>query len=112
KVIRAYSANRVSEYRLSLRGAKLDPDNILVLDSQLLGIGGSEVNVPLGDDNALGNLYLSAGTYKLAGSASGKVARFSYRSCDAYRPCVSRGKLDLSSTSAGTEYRYIGELLL
>ena len=60
-IVFAYSADGIAQDCLSFGGFKLDPNGVLVLNSESFGIRRGKVNVSLGNDNALGKLNLAAG---------------------------------------------------
>ena len=70
------------------------------------------MNVALCNDNALGKLYLAAGTNQLAGTRACNVAALSDRSSNADRTSIGSGKLNLVCASYGTEDRNVCERLL
>lgn len=101
------AAYNVAEDSFSAVGVKLYPYDILVLYAQFFGVGGSKVNVPLGNDNTLLDLNFAAGTYKLTSGRTRNVAAFADRSGNADRTRVGSGKLDLGSGTDRSEDRNV-----
>lgn len=60
------AAHNIAENGFSSVGVKLYPYDLLIGNAQLLSVGGSKVDMSFGYDNALFDLYFSAGTNELA----------------------------------------------
>ena len=74
-VLGADADNNVAEYGSSACTlADLDGNDLLVLQTELLGRFGIEVNVSLSGDNALSDFYLTLGASENAAGCTGYVA--------------------------------------
>ena len=63
-----YTANNITEDSLSSVSVDLYPNDLLVLNAKLLSVCGSEVDMTLCNDDALGKLNLAAGANQLTGT--------------------------------------------
>ena len=107
----AYSYYYVAEDKLSALAAYRYADDLLVLEAVFFSGLGIEVDMPLCNDNALSKLYLTLGTYQLAGGCACYVAGLLNGRDYAELSCIGKGYLYLTVGSYGTEDR-AGKLTL
>ena len=108
----AHADYDIAEDRRTVCGIDLDGNDLFVLNACRGSLFGSEVDVALCNDHALGDLYLTAGADYLAGSGAGHVPGLADGSGDAERSRVGERDLDLSRFSCRSEDRYVGYRLL
>ena len=106
------SAYYVAEDSFSFGSFYLYPNNVLILYAEFFCVCLCEVDMSFRNDNALFELNLAAGSYKLASTRACCISALSDRSCDADRTCVRCGKLYLVCLSARSEDRNVCEGLL
>ena len=103
--------HHIAEDDLPLGGLYLNPDNVLVLYIPLSSLSGSEVNVTLGNDDALRKLYLATGTNQLAASRTSNITTFTNRSIQTNGTGISCTQLYLVCAAAGAKNRNVCHFL-
>ena len=85
-------------------GLDQDLDDLTVLNTQTLGVGGSHVDVTLGDDGTLGDLDLTCGADHLQTGGAGHVAALANGDVlQTQSAGVGVGQLDLVGLTGGTQ---------
>ena len=104
--------HNVVEDQLTAFTAAGDLDDLAVLDAHFSGVLLGDVQVTLGDDDALGQIQLALGPDQLAGAGALHVAALADGSVDAQGTGVGGGDLHLVSLAGGAQDGHVGHLLL
>ena len=102
--------NVVKDQRTKAVGLHLN--DLLIRNAELCRNVGSEVDMTLCSDDALGELNLACGANELARAATCDVAALADRSLDADASCVGQRNLDLRSATLRTENACVESSLL
>lgn len=98
-----HAHDHIVEDQAALRAAEGDLDDLTVLDAHLLGVDVGDVDVPLGDDDALRQINLARGPDQLARAGAGQMAALADGRVDAERARVAAGELHLIGRAARAE---------
>ena len=99
------TADDIIEHQAAAIGINFQPDDLLILNAELLAILRGEVDVALGDDNAFLQFDLALGANQTAAGGTGQVTGFPHEGGDADGTGVGHGKLDLGLLADGAENR-------
>ena len=99
------TADDIIEHQTAAIGINFQPDDLLILNAELLAILRGEVDVALGDDNAFLQFDLALGANQTAAGGTGQVTGFPHEGGDADGTGVGHGKLDLGLLADGAENR-------
>ena len=110
--LRADTAHDVAERGGAVVVRDLYRHDLLVLNAELLSVGGGQVDMSLRDDYALGDVYLALRTDDLTSGAALDIAALAYGSVNAERSRVGEGDLDLSCRSCRAKDDDVRDLLL